>query len=180
MRENKDNTREPAERSEYLLEEVLPEVSNENRPWQRAIPWWIKFSSANGWDKQQIDIFAKTKRSENLTRTHFLNTTDNTDMKYYRKYYKDCPPEITIERIKQILRNIGIEIEVLCRINEFGYYSARVRVTNNPFNKFNIGTNGKGRNQEFAIASALAEFMERLQNHILFRGNLLQSSKYAK
>lgn len=32
MRENKDNTREPAERSEYLLEEVLPEVSNENRP----------------------------------------------------------------------------------------------------------------------------------------------------
>lgn len=38
------------------------------------------------------------------------------------------------------------------------------------FDDLDIGTNGKGGSYQYALASGYAEFMERLQNGILFRG----------
>lgn len=80
--------------------------------------------------------------------------------------YKDCPPENTIAIIKQVLTNWGIKI-VREDWNHFvdGVYSVRIE-SDYPY----FGTNGKGRTKEYALASAYAEFLERLQNGLLIIG----------
>ena len=82
------------------------------------------------------------------------------------KKYKTCPPEETIVRIKKILQNNGLETTALCSDNHFS--SCRITLTTNGLENLGIGTNGKGRNKEYSLASGYGEFMERLQNRILF------------
>jgi len=78
--------------------------------------------------------------------------------------YKEVRPEQTVERIKNILDEIGIHLEEkwylsgidncwsLCVFPEGGFPTA----------------NGKGVSQELARASAYGEFMERLQSGLFF------------
>lgn len=77
--------------------------------------------------------------------------------------YKETSPEKTVKLIKEILKNLGIEVEENW-INKscVGTYSLRLCVKGT-----NIGQNGKGMTKEFARASAYAEFLERYQNGIL-------------
>jgi len=78
--------------------------------------------------------------------------------------YKDNKPGNTINQIRNILIDNGIfttELYWLNNINKF--YSCRVQLKGT-----NIGTNGKGLDEEYTLASAYAEFMERLQNQLLF------------
>ena len=78
--------------------------------------------------------------------------------------YKACPPAETAERLRAILRNNGIETEE--RWIDSGIEDiCSVRVT---VKGTTIGQNGKGTNREYALASGLAELMERLQTGYLF------------
>ena len=82
--------------------------------------------------------------------------------KNYSKH-KECSPEKTVDRIKEILDNIGLEYDLNWSENEFdGAYSNRVTIKGT-----NLGTNGKGTTREYALASGFAEFMERIQNDCL-------------
>lgn len=77
--------------------------------------------------------------------------------------YKDEEPKNTVKKLKEILKNNGIEVEEHWkRRSSVGTYSLRLCVKGT-----NIGQNGKGMTKEFAAASAYAEFFERYQNGIL-------------
>ena len=82
-------------------------------------------------------------------------------------YIKDRQPEETISRIRYILEKNNIFIEEPDEGASFNYcnrfYSFRIRIKGT-----NLGVNGKGITKELAMASALAEFMERLQNFLIF------------
>jgi YcaO-like protein with predicted kinase domain len=80
--------------------------------------------------------------------------------------YKDCLPDDTVEKIKSALKDCQIKIDSV-KWTKFirGLYSLRIESTN-PF----FGTNGKGRNRKYALASAYAEYIERLQNDLLILG----------
>lgn len=77
--------------------------------------------------------------------------------------YKETTPDKTVKRIKEILKQHGVEVEEnWTKKSSVGTYSLRVCVKGT-----NIGQNGKGMTKEFAMASAYAEFLERYQNGVL-------------
>lgn len=97
---------------------------------------------------------------------------------YIRSRYKECNPKDTVERIKIILSELKIQTSVQWYDNIGADFSCRVRIINENINLFDIGTNGKGMTKAYALASAYAEFMERLQNKSLFRDGLKYATKY--
>lgn len=84
------------------------------------------------------------------------------------KKYKDLPPEETVDRIRKILFDLGIDIEEKYYHIETGdIHSCRIRIANDRLWELNIGTNGKGMDVSYTRASAYGEFMERLSNDLL-------------
>ncbi len=83
---------------------------------------------------------------------------------------KDDKPENTIKKIKKIIDSLGLKLKEDFFIDNETYapVSLRLSIKNYP----NIGTNGKGTCKVNALASAYAEFIERLQNLILLPYNL--------
>ncbi len=78
----------------------------------------------------------------------------------YATRYKECNPRDTIHKIRNILHDLGIlTAEIWQQNNVNGYHSL-----NMPIVGTNLFTNGKGTSQEYALASAYAEMVERLQN----------------
>lgn len=79
---------------------------------------------------------------------------------------KDDKPKNTVKRIQKIIKNLNINLEEIFYIDndKSSPVSLRLTIKNNWF----IGTNGKGTCRENALASAYAEFIERLQNLFLF------------
>ena len=79
------------------------------------------------------------------------------------KHYKEVDAKITVSKLKQILRQKGIEVEEKwMKKSLVDTYSLRLNIKGT-----NIGTNGKGITKELAEASAYAEFFERFQNRAL-------------
>lgn len=77
---------------------------------------------------------------------------------------KDARPEKTISKIREILDGLGIKTEIVEKTSYKNFwYSNRIEIEGLP----TIGTNGKGVNEEYALASCYGEFMERLQSGIL-------------
>ena len=82
--------------------------------------------------------------------------------------FKDARPADTVNRIKGILNDTGIEVgEKWYESGITECYSVRVSVKGTE-----VGTNGKGVTKELATASGYAEFMERLQTGFLTGGEL--------
>ena len=80
-----------------------------------------------------------------------------------KNHYKDKMPSETIKKIRDILQSLGIEIEEMwVPESTVKTYSVRIMIKGTQ-----IGTNGKGINRDYALASAYGEFMERLQNKAL-------------
>lgn len=79
---------------------------------------------------------------------------------------KDDEPKNTVNKIKKIIDNLGLNLkeDFFIDKDKKAPVSLRLSLKNNS----NIGTNGKGTCKENALASAYAEFIERLQNLILF------------
>lgn len=99
-------------------------------------------------------------------------------MDYDKK--KDCLPTETINKIKSILNDVGIdnlEEIFLTRIKENGCSkSLRLYMKEDYF----CGTNGKGTTIEYARASAYAEFMERIQYPYIIKHTPPDSKKISK
>ena len=82
--------------------------------------------------------------------------------------FKDARPVDTVNRIKEILKKYGVEtVETWGESNVPNCYSVRVTIAGTK-----IGTNGKGVNKEFALASGYGEFMERLQMGNIWKNKL--------
>ncbi|WP_027183147.1 YcaO-like family protein [Desulfovibrio inopinatus] len=77
--------------------------------------------------------------------------------------HKDCSPTETIATIRALLRKVGFGTKCpLCELWRSpgdGCYSVRIWDPDYPL----IGANGKGISKVYALASAYAEFIERLQ-----------------
>ncbi len=85
------------------------------------------------------------------------------------KPYKNADPLKTIQNIRRILFDNDIFVIEISQKKEkmTGVCSCRVILGDEGVRDLNIGTNGKGMNGRYALASAYAEFMERLQNGVL-------------
>jgi len=81
-------------------------------------------------------------------------------MQHIDEKFKDTSPQLTIERIQKLLRDVGIELEETCKNSGIeNCWSCQVLVKGgHPF-----FSNGKGVTRDLARASAYAEFIERLQ-----------------
>lgn len=91
---------------------------------------------------------------------------------------KEVPPLNTVKRISEILLKESIITFESDYLNFSGLHSFRTIIGNTPIVKYDFGTNGKGINPEFALASSHAELMERLQNGCLFNNYELFGTKH--
>lgn len=81
---------------------------------------------------------------------------------------KDAHPLDTVQRIKSILGEHGIETEEFWEASDVPHcYSLRINIAGT-----SIGANGKGVNQEYALASGYGELIERLQLGLIWRNKL--------
>jgi len=80
---------------------------------------------------------------------------------------KDLPLEQTIANMSGILANLGIKIEIASWRNIIpNVWSLHIRDVHSPM----CFTNGKGATKESALASALGEYIERLNNNHFYAG----------
>ncbi len=103
---------------------------------------------------------------------------------------KDANPLETLNKIKTILSDIGIQVShSFVETSIENCFSSRVFLEGQLKNF--IGTNGKGTTKEFCLASGYAELMERIQNSMFMYGlhyldkdttveieNMIKSLKY--
>ena len=80
---------------------------------------------------------------------------------------KDLPLEQTIANMSGVLANLGIKIEIASWRNLVpNVWSLHIRDAHSPM----CFTNGKGATKESALASALGEYIERLNNNHFYAG----------
>ena len=79
-------------------------------------------------------------------------------------YFKEDTPLHTVNRIKQVLDRLNITVEEEWMVNHDKIYSLSLKSVNYPFL-----SNGKGSTEDYAKASAYAEFIERLNSELFFR-----------
>jgi ribosomal protein S12 methylthiotransferase accessory factor len=80
---------------------------------------------------------------------------------------KDLPLEQTIANMSGVLANLGIKIEIASWRNIVpNVWSLHIRDAHSPM----CFTNGKGSTKESALASALGEYIERLNNNHFYAG----------
>lgn len=80
---------------------------------------------------------------------------------------KDLPLEQTIANMSTVLANLGIKIEIASWRNIVpNVWSLHIRDAHSPM----CFTNGKGATKESALASALGEYIERLNNNHFYAG----------
>ncbi|MFW9970381.1 MAG: YcaO-like family protein [Candidatus Odinarchaeota archaeon] len=95
------------------------------------------------------------------------------------KPYKEADPKVTINRIRNILNELDIfTIDSFFNNSNSNFLSCRLTIGNADCEGLGIGTNGKGINYEFALASAYGELMERMQNSRLFRNMKFATKKF--
>ena len=95
------------------------------------------------------------------------------------KNYKNREPMDTVAYIKNILSDAGIEVDARFYHEDVSNVdSCRIKITNKGFQNNDIGTNGKGMNKEYCLASAYGEFMERLQNDCLLKAVYINTRSY--
>ena len=82
----------------------------------------------------------------------------------YRRKQKAVPPTTTINGVRAALADVGILLSEMRWSTFAGSYSVSLGDLG-----VRVATNGKGTTRELALASAYAEFMERLQNGCLYR-----------
>ncbi len=79
--------------------------------------------------------------------------------------YKECEPDKTTAAIQRILAELDLEPDESALLNPYpGLHSLGLSL---PPSQGSYGANGKGRSVEYCLASAYAEFVERIQNGML-------------
>lgn len=85
------------------------------------------------------------------------------------KAYKALPPLETINHAREILNQCDLfTLERHYRFPATGVACCRVWLGDEDIAELQVGTNGKGMNARYALASAYGELLERLQNGALF------------
>lgn len=93
------------------------------------------------------------------------------------KEYKTEAPYRTINKIRNILYDLDIFVEELHDNHSLtGTASCRVFIAEDKITNLDIGTNGKGMNARYSLASGYAEFMERLQNSFLLPRDIAEAA----
>lgn len=78
---------------------------------------------------------------------------------------KDCTLEETITKMRRVLENLGINIEIASWRNPVPHvWSVHIRDADAPMNY----TNGKGASKEAALCSALGEYLERIGTNYFY------------
>ena len=95
----------------------------------------------------------------------------NSSNQIKKKSYKECRPLETVQKIRNILFDNDLFLQEIQYDNSNLFKSGRVFLASNGLGKLNIGTGGKGMSYEYSLASAYAEFMERIQNFFLISGH---------
>lgn len=85
------------------------------------------------------------------------------------KPYKADSPQGTVRRIKNIIAQHSIPVKELQLGDGSMFCSCRVFLAYDEDSS--IGTNGKGMDRDYALASGYAEFMERFQNRVIVYPN---------
>lgn len=91
-----------------------------------------------------------------------------TDSMSRNRPYKTQTPYSTIQKIRGILEKLDIFVVEQHHIHsKSGTCSCRIFMGDDELIRENFGTNGKGMNARFSLASAYGEFMERLENSMM-------------
>ena len=77
--------------------------------------------------------------------------------------HKDAPPAVTIEKVRNILDELGIKPKLRILKNTDGIYSVQLFDSEGSWS-----VNGKGTSEEYCMASAYGECMERLQAYYIY------------
>ena len=78
---------------------------------------------------------------------------------------KDCSLEQTIENMTNLLKNLGIKIEIASWRNIVpNVWSVHIRDADSPM----CFSNGKGATKDAALCSALGEYLERISNNYFY------------
>lgn len=102
-----------------------------------------------------------------------MNT--NINDKLVDRKFKDNSPMATVERIRGILKENGLEVEEVWHESSVPYcYSLSIKLLGTIFR-----VNGKGLTKEFALASGYGEFMERFQMGFIYGPNVLKDGDFA-
>lgn len=89
--------------------------------------------------------------------------------------FKDRSPMATVEKIRQILADHGIETEEIWHETSVPYcYAMSIKI---PGTSFRV--NGKGLTKEFTLASGYGELMERLQMGFINGPNVLKDGDFS-
>ncbi|MBQ7344916.1 MAG: YcaO-like family protein [Oscillospiraceae bacterium] len=89
--------------------------------------------------------------------------------------FKDDRPLATVEKIRQILADLGLQTEDVWNETDVPYcYAMSVKLPGTIFR-----VNGKGLTREFTLASGYGEFMERLQMGFINGPNVLKDGDFA-
>lgn len=91
----------------------------------------------------------------------------------YSTRYKECDPLETVERIRKILAGLDVLTIENWEHDIEDYYSLNMRINGIE----NVASNGKGTTVAYALASAYAELLERLQNLVFVESNIGMSEK---
>lgn len=86
------------------------------------------------------------------------------------KPYKADTPDGTVRRIKNIITEHGLPVKEMRLGDGSMFCSCRIFLSDDDDDS-SIGTNGKGMNMNYALASGYAEFMERFQNRVIIYPN---------
>ncbi len=85
----------------------------------------------------------------------------------YNVDYKAALPEKTVAKVEEILKRLCILTDVRSFGKDGMACSARVRLIDGQLSSLDTGTNGKGMDGSYALASAYGELMERIENKML-------------
>lgn len=93
------------------------------------------------------------------------------------KPYKAKEPSQTINFIRNKLFDVGIFLKERHYDSDL-FYASKVSICNQGLENLNIASNGKGMNSLYSLASAYAEFLERLQNNMLFDNHFYATGEF--
>lgn len=97
------------------------------------------------------------------------------DTAFVDSRFKDDSPMATVAKIRQILKDNGLEVEEVWHDSTVPYcYSLSIKLLGTIFR-----VNGKGLTKEFALASGYGEFMERFQMGFINGPNVLKDGDFS-
>ncbi len=88
--------------------------------------------------------------------------------------FKDADPNVTIQKAKDLLKELGVEVSFKLKKPVEGVYSSRMEDCRHGW-----GVNGKGTTEEYCLASGFGEAMERFQSFYAYNWHMASKEAQA-